>query len=105
MPAEKAEGDGVTRLSFIKASAGVAAGVAAVSVPTAAGALAKEETGIPTVPSSPTPPEPVTAYVRDAARGEVTVMSGTSETTYRDRTLVQRLLAAAPQDSTENRGR
>jgi len=100
MPADKTEGGGVTRLSFIKASAGVAAGVAAVSVPAAA-ALGMEETGVPTAPSSPTPPEPVTAYVRDAARGEVTVVSGMSETTYRDRALVKRLLAAAPQGSLE----
>jgi hypothetical protein len=104
MPAENSEDGGVTRLSFIKTSAGVAAGVAAVSVP-AATALAKEETGVPTVPSSPTPPEPVTAYVRDAASAEVTVISGTSETTYRDRALVKRLLAAAPQDAGETGGR
>jgi hypothetical protein len=39
------------------------------------------------------------AYVRNAERGEVTVMSGTSETTYRDHALVRRLLAAAPKDS------
>jgi hypothetical protein len=44
------------------------------------------------------------AYVRNADRGEVTVMSGTSETTYRDRALVKRLLDAAPQDSTLNGG-
>ena len=36
------------------------------------------------------------AYVRDAERGEVTVMSGTGETTYRDPALARRLLAAAP---------
>ena len=29
-------------------------------------------------------------------RGEVTVLSGTAETTYRDPALVKRLLAAAP---------
>ena len=32
----------------------------------------------------PRAPEPVTAYVRDAERGEVTVMFGKNETTYRD---------------------
>jgi hypothetical protein len=41
------------------------------------------------------PEEPLVAYVRDAERGEVTVTSGTSEHTYRDRVLVQRLLRAA----------
>ena len=44
------------------------------------------------------------AYVRDAQRGEVTVMSGTSETTYRDRALVKRLLDAAPTESNLNGG-
>jgi hypothetical protein len=36
------------------------------------------------------------AYVRDAERGEVTVVSGTTETTYHDPALVQRLLGAVP---------
>ena len=47
------------------------------------------------------PREPVIAYVRDARRGEVTVMSGTRETTYRDPALVKRLLKAAPGQSEE----
>jgi hypothetical protein len=34
------------------------------------------------------------AYVRDAERGEVTVLSGTRETTYRDPALAQRLIDA-----------
>jgi hypothetical protein len=38
----------------------------------------------------------VVAYVRNAKRGEVTVMSGTREVTYRDPALVKRLLKAAP---------
>jgi len=99
--------DGITRLSFIKTSAGVAAGVgaAAIGMPGAAGARPAEEGGVPTEPSTPTPPEPIVAYVRDAERGEVTVVSGTSETTYRDRALVKRLLDAAPQDSSNAGGR
>jgi hypothetical protein len=102
----KAEDGGITRLSFIKTTAGVAAGVgaAAMGVPGAAGARAPEEGGVPTDPSTPTPPEPVVAYVRDAKRGEVTVVSGTSETTYRDRALVKRLLDAAPDGSTGKGG-
>jgi hypothetical protein len=39
--------------------------------------------------------EPVFVYVRDAARGEVTVLHGTQSMTYRDRALVRRLLKAA----------
>jgi hypothetical protein len=37
----------------------------------------------------------VVAIVRNASLGEVTVLSGTTEKTYRDRMLVKRLLKAA----------
>lgn len=97
MAAEKTPDTGVSRLSFIKTSAGVAAGMATVGVP-AAIAHRREENGVETEPSAPTPAEPVTAYIRDVKRGEVTVMAGTSEKTYRDRALVKRLMSAAPQD-------
>jgi hypothetical protein len=43
----------------------------------------------------PVTKEPVFVYVRDAARGEVTVLHGTQSMTYRDRALVRRLLKAA----------
>jgi hypothetical protein len=91
-----------SRRSFIKASAGVAAGAAAVTAPAA---IAAERVGRPSPPkvikpSSGLPKEPVTAYIRDASKGEITVMSGTRETTYRDQALVDRLMAAAePQKS------
>jgi len=99
------DGGGLTRLSFIKTSAGVAAavGVSAVGVPGIAAGRAAEEMGVPSDPTSANPPEPVVAYVRDEQLGEVTVMRGTSETTYRDRTLVKRILAAAP-DETSRKG-
>jgi hypothetical protein len=94
---------GVTRLSFLKTSAGAAAGAAAIGVPAAA-VLSNESKGQVTEPSSENPREPVMAYVRDAERGEVTVMSGARETTYRDRSLAKRLLDAAPKDSALNGG-
>ena len=51
-----------------------------------------------TTPSSPLPHEPIVAIIRDAERGEVTVLSGRTEKTYRDKVLVKRLLkAAAPE--------
>jgi hypothetical protein len=103
MTDEKTEGGRVTRLSFIKASAGVAAGVAAAGVPAAAALSHEEGREIPK-PASPAPQEPVMAYVHDAQRGEITVMSGTEEVTYRDRVLVKRLMAAAPQTQVENGG-
>jgi hypothetical protein len=86
--------DGMTRLSFIKASAGAAAGVAAIGTPGAI-AAATGEAAVATKPSTPTPREPVVAYVRNAKRHEVTVVSGTREATYRDRALVRRLMKAA----------
>jgi len=87
----------VSRRSFIKASAGVAAGAAAVGAPAAIAAERASGSAAPEVVkrSSGLPKEPVTAYIHDAAKGEITVMSGTRETTYRDRELVDRLLAAA----------
>jgi hypothetical protein len=103
MSDQRREEGGLTRLSFLKTSAVAAAGAAAVGAPVAA-ALSQEKKGVATDPSSPNPSEPVMAYVRDAQRGEVTVMSGTGETTYRDRDLVKRLLNAAPNESTLNGG-
>ena len=84
----------LSRRKFLKSSAGVAAGAAAVGVPGAI--LAKEQEGVVTHPTASPPREPVMAYVRDAERGEVTVLAGTGETTYRDPALVKRLLNAAP---------
>ena len=103
MSKDKTEGDRVTRLSFLKASAGAAAGAAAVGVPAAA-VLTDERSRVVAEPSSGNPREPVIAYVRDAERGEVTVMSGLSETTYRDRALARKLVAAAPNDAVVNGG-
>jgi hypothetical protein len=104
MTESKRKDGGVTRLSFLKSSAGVAAGAAMVAVPGAVAQAAEEKSGVPVAPSSPNPREPVVAYVRDAARGEVTVMSGTVEKTYRDRALTKRLMAAAPEDSATRGG-
>jgi hypothetical protein len=92
---------GVNRRAFLLSSAGAAAGVAAVAAgPTLAtaalgGAAAASSVGVVTKPSGPPPAEPVMAFVRDAARGEITVMSGLRETTYRDPALAKRLLDAA----------
>jgi hypothetical protein len=95
---------GMSRRSFIKASAGVATGAAAVGVPAAAAlgipaaALAGQAKAVAVTPTSSAPEEPVMAYVHDAQRGEVTVLAGTSETTYRDSALVKRLLEIASDD-------
>lgn len=99
-------GEGASRRAFLAGTAGAAAGAAAIlATPKVAGiALDSPGPSVPaqpepkavvTTPSGPAPREPVTAYVRDAERGEVTVMSGKNKTTYKDPALVKRLLDAA----------
>jgi hypothetical protein len=86
---------GISRRSLLTRSAGVAttAAVAAVGPAVAAGLLEAPAVAV-AAPSAHTPAHPVVAYVRNAARGEVTVVSGQCERTFRDAALVKRLLAA-----------
>jgi hypothetical protein len=85
----------LSRRSFMKI-AGAATGAAALAAaPPMARAAIGEEGAQKIDPESAVPEEPLVAYVRDAKRGEVTVTSGTTEHTYRDRVLVRRLLRAA----------
>ena len=82
------------RRKFLLATGGVAAGAAAVAAPKIVESITdKHEIA---APANPAPSDPVMAYVHDAKRGEVTVMSSTGEKTYRDPALVKRLLDAAP---------
>jgi hypothetical protein len=83
----------LSRRSFLK-TAGLATGAAVVAgVPAAAAAT---ESAPEIVPSpSAIPHEPLVAYVRDASRGEVTVVSGLEETTLKDQALVKRITKAA----------
>jgi hypothetical protein len=84
----------VNRRRFLK-RAGAATGAAAfVGVPGIAKSVSDEPAKLVAKPG-PVTKEPVLVYVRDAARGEVTVMHGTRMTTYKDRALVRRLLKAA----------
>jgi hypothetical protein len=96
--------EGTSRKAFLQGTAGAAAGaavilatpkVAAVALDTGSSVPAAEPKGVVTEPSGRAPREPITAFVRDAERGEVTVMSGKHETTYRDPALVKRMLDAA----------
>ena len=96
--------EGASRRAFLQGTAGAAAGAAAILATPKVAQIALDSPGssVPPVPkavvtnaSGPAPAEPVTAYVRDAERGEVTVMSGKKETTYKDPVLVKRLLEAA----------
>lgn len=95
--------EGTSRRAFLQGTAGVAAGAAAIlatpkvvtAIDAAASGATAEANPVVTTPSGPAPREPVTAYVRNAERHEVTVLSGTHETTYKDPALVKRLLDAA----------
>lgn len=89
--------DKLTRRSFFKqASAGVAttgmlvtspALVTVIDTPTARAA----ETELSPITAAPTS---LVAHIRDASTGEIGIMFGTQEITYRDRELVKRLLQA-----------
>ncbi len=95
--------EGTSRRAFLQGTAGAAAGAAVIlatpKVVTAIDAAGSGATAEPkpvvTTASGAVPHEPVTAYVHNAARHEVTVLSGTRETTYKDPALVKRLLDAA----------
>lgn len=96
--------EGSSRRAFLEGTAGAAAGAAVILATPKVASIALDASSpsspagpeaVVTKPSGPAPPEPVTAYVRNAERGEVTVMSGKRETTYRDHVLVKRLLDAA----------
>jgi hypothetical protein len=83
----------LSRRSFLK-TAGVATGAAIVGgVPAAAAAT--EGAPEPVTSPSAMQHEPLVAYVRDASKGEVTVVSGLQETTFRDHALVKRITQAA----------
>ena len=91
----------VDRRTFIKASGGAAAGVALAAGGVAVTNAAKNPvTGEMLEPTGGAPKEPIMAYVHDAQRGEVTVLAGTSETTYRDPDLAKRLVSAASRQLT-----
>jgi hypothetical protein len=96
--------DGSSRRAFLQGTAGAAASAAAILAAPKVASIAFDAPGssvpadpaaVVTKPSGPVPREPVTAYVRDAGRHEVTVLSGRQETTYKDPVLVKRLLDAA----------
>lgn len=86
--------DKLSRRSFMKV-AGAATGAAAVAAAPGIARAAGSDEAVQVEPTTAVPEEPLVAYVRDIERGEITVVSGRQETTYRDRSLVQRLQRAA----------
>jgi anaerobic selenocysteine-containing dehydrogenase len=100
---DAAGSEGTSRRAFLQGTAGAAAGAAVIlatpkvvsAIDAAAPGAGAQPKAVVTTPSGPTPREPVTAYVHNAELHEVTVLSGTQETTYKDPALVKRLLDAA----------
>ena len=84
----------LSRASFVKI-AGAATGAAALAAAPPLARAAMGDGAEEIEATTDVAHEPVVAYVRDAERGEVTVTRGTSERTYRDRALVQKLMRAA----------
>jgi hypothetical protein len=76
----------LTRLGFVKTSAGAAASITAVGALVASQADADE---------GPVASDPVVAYVKDPRNGEISVMSGDREVTVRDRKLAAKIARAA----------
>ena len=93
----------LNRRSFLK-TAGVATGAAVISASPAIAAAIEPDT-IETTPTARVPKEPVVAIVRDAGLGEVTVLSGKTENTYKDRLLAKRIMKAAGQNHRRTRGK
>jgi hypothetical protein len=100
--ADQPERAGHSRRSFLRTSGGVATGIAVTVLPTgvvalaAPGAASAKETPAQRVDAvGDVPEETVMAYVHDAKKGIVTVVSGTGEKTYHDPALAKRLLDAA----------
>ena len=83
----------LSRSSFLK-TAGLATGAAIVGGVPAAAAASESAPELVVQPSA-MPHEPLVAYVRDAGKGEVTIVSGLNETTFKDPALVKRMTKAA----------
>ncbi len=81
----------LTRRGFITTSAGAAAGLATVGVAGGAIAAALGSAGANVAAHAE---DTLVAYVRPGSNGEVTVVTGSREVTYRDAGLVRRLQKA-----------
>ena len=87
--------ESVNRRRFLTRAGAVSGAAAFVGIPGLTKSVTAEHPIEEITTPGPVGKDPVVVYVRDAARGEVTVLHGTQELTYRDRALVKRLLKAA----------
>jgi hypothetical protein len=84
----------VTRRTFLSTTVGAAGGVAAMGLIAGPGTLVEAAQKVAEAGDGPVSNEPMTAYVRDAATGEILVMVGHREVVTKDPQLIRRLQRA-----------
>ncbi|HVC41465.1 MAG TPA: hypothetical protein VND54_05765 [Candidatus Saccharimonadales bacterium] len=84
----------VTRRTFLSTTMGAAGGVAAMGLIAGPSTLVEAAQNVAGASDGPLSSEPMTAYVRDAATGEISVMVGHREIVTRDPQLIRRLQRA-----------
>jgi hypothetical protein len=85
----------VTRRTFLSTTVGAAGGVAAMGLIAGPGTLVEAAQNVAEASDGPVSSEPMTAYVRDAATGEISVMVGHREVVTKDPQLIRRLQRVA----------
>ena len=85
----------VTRRTFLSTTVGAAGGVAAMGPIAGPSTLVEAAQNVAEASDGPLSSEPMTAYVRDAATGEISVMVGHREVISKDPQLIRRLQRAA----------
>ncbi|MHB8489691.1 MAG: hypothetical protein ACYDCS_10865 [Candidatus Dormibacteria bacterium] len=85
----------VTRRTFLSTTVGAAGGVAAMGLIAGPSTLVEAAQNVAGASDGPLSSEPMTAYVRDAATGEISVMVGHREILTKDPQLIRRLQRAA----------
>ncbi len=81
----------VTRRTFLSTTMGAAGGVAAMGLIAGPSTLVEAAQHVADAGDDTASGEPMTAYVRDAATGEISVMVGHREVVTRDPSLVRKL--------------
>ena len=85
----------VTRRTFLSTTVGAAGGVAAMGLIAGPSTLVEAPQNVAEASDGPVSSEPMTAYVRDAATGEISVMVGHREIVTKDPQLIRRLQRVA----------
>ena len=79
----------VTRRTFLSTTVGAAGGVAAMGLIAGPSTLVEAAQNVAAASDGPMSSEPMTAYVRDAATGEISVMVGHREIVTKDPQLIR----------------